>query len=126
MHRGLEIGIHLSPGLKDENFVAGALGNLAAFQLQQERGETLQWQVLRVEEPQHHHFRLVIRHPARVLDLGLAHALKKTLDDLSNESEEDLKRRFQDAQDKGLSPVSLRHIQETPDLWQDDFWNHLG
>lgn len=126
MHRGLEIDLHLTPGLKNDNFIAEALGNLAAYRLQQERGEPLQWQVLRVEESHRHHFRLVVRHPARPLDLGLSHALRKTLDDLSQESEEELSRRFHDAKKEGLKPVPLRHIRESPDLWQDDFWNHLG
>lgn len=126
MHRGIEINLHLTAGLKNENFVAEALGNLAAYRLQQERGETLQWQVLRVEESHHHHFRLVVRHPTRPLDLGLTHALKRTLDDLSNESEEELNRRFHEAKSKGLTPSAIRHVHESPDLWQDDFWNHIG
>ncbi len=126
MHRGLELDLHLSPGLAHENFVAEALGNLAAFHLQKERNEPLEWQVLRVAEAQHHHFRLVIRHPDRALDIGLSHALRKTLDDLSNESEEELNRRFHRARAEGLKPVPLRHVHESPDLWQDDFWNHLG
>lgn len=126
LHRGLEINIHLSPGLANENFVAEALGNLAADRLQRERYEPLQWQILRVELPQTHFFRLAIRHPERALDLGLTHALKNALDELSALSVEDLSRRFHDAQAKGLSPVPLRHVHETPDLWQDDFWRHLG
>ncbi len=126
MHRGLEIDLHLSHGLKNENFVAEALGNLAAYELQRQRGEPLQWQVLRVEESHHHHFRLVVRHPARPLDIGLSHAIRKALDDLSDESEEELSRRFHEARAQGLVPTPLRHIHESPDLWQDDFWNHIG
>ena len=126
MHRGIEIDIHLTPGLKNENFIAEALGNLAAFRLQKERDEPLQWQVIRVDETQHHHYRLVVRHPERALDLGLSHALKKMLDDLSNESEEELSQRFHRAKTEGLTPIPLRRVHESPDLWQDDFWNHLG
>ena len=40
--RGVEIGIHLAPGLADEAFVALALGNLAAYKLASERKERLQ------------------------------------------------------------------------------------
>jgi hypothetical protein len=126
MHRGLEIGLHLRPGLADENFVAKAIGNLAAFRLQQERGETLAWQVLRVDVSGAHHFRLVIRHPERVLDLGLGHDLRRWLDSLSDESVEDLRRRFEVAEREGLKPVELRHVHESADFWQDDFWNFLG
>lgn len=126
MHRGVEVAIHLAPGLKNENFVAEALGNLAAHHLQKERDEPLEWQVLRVEEAGRHHYRLVVRHPDRVLDLGLAHALRASLERYSHESVEELARRFRTAQEHGLRPVPLRHIRESPDLWQDDFWRHLG
>lgn len=126
MHRGIEVDLHLARHVRNENFVAEAIGNLAAFELQEERGEPLQWQVVRVEEAHHHHFRLVIRHPARALDLGLAHAVHITLDRLSEESEEELGRQFREAKAHGLTPVPLRHVHEAPDLWQDDFWNHLG
>ncbi len=126
MHRGIEIAIHFTSGLKNENFVAEALGNLAAFRLQKERGEPLEWQVVRVEESHQHHFRLVIRHPSRALDLGLTHAVKSTLDDLSKESEAELSRKFHDAKSHGLAPVPLRRVHESPDYWQDDFWNYLG
>ena len=112
--------------MKNENFVAEALGNLAAYRLQRERNEPLEWQVLRVEESHHHHFRLVVRHPERPLDLGLSHALKRTLDELSAECEEGIRRRFHEATAAGLKPVPLRHLHEAPDLWQDDFWNHIG
>ncbi len=126
MHRGLEIGLHLKPGLTDENFVAEAIGNLAAFRLQAKRGETLSWQVIRVELPNSHHFRLVIRHPDRVLDVGIEHDLKAILDALSDETVEELRSRFDAAQREGLTPVRLRHLQESVDYWRDDFWNWLG
>jgi hypothetical protein len=126
MHRGIEIGIHLKPGLRNDNFVAEALGNLAAYRLQEERGEALEWQVLRVEESHRHHYRLIVRHPSRVLDLGLAHALKNALDTFSNESVEELSQRFHEAKAHGLKPVALRHVHESLDLWHDDFWKHLG
>ncbi|MGP8072481.1 MAG: DUF2004 domain-containing protein [Thermoplasmata archaeon] len=126
MHRGLELGLHLRPGLTDENFVAEAIGNLAAFRLQQKRGETLEWQVIRVELPHSHHIRLVIRHPDRVLDLGIEHDLKGLLDTLADETVEELRKRFEVAQREGLKPVRLRHVHESVDYWRDDFWNFLG
>ncbi len=126
MPRGVDIDIHLTPGIPDENFVAEALGNLAAYQLESRRGETLQWQVLRVEESGRHHFRLVIRHPDRILDVGLAHDLRDMLDRLSQQSQDELRAAFHRAQRNGLVPVRLRHVRETPDLWQDDFWNWIG
>ncbi len=126
MHRGIEIDLHLTSNLRNENFVAEALGNLAAYRLQQERNEPLQWQVIRVDESHHHHFRLIVRHPERPLDIGLTHALKRMLDELSHESEAELSKRFHEARARGLQPTPLRHVHESPDLWQDDFWNHLG
>lgn len=41
MHRSLEIDLHLAPGLRNENFVAVALDNLAAYQFQEVRHEPL-------------------------------------------------------------------------------------
>ncbi len=125
-HRGLEIDLHLKPGLADEGYIAEAIGNLAAFRLQQERGESLAWQVVRVEGSGAHHFRLVIRHPERVLDVGIGHDLKRLLDSLSDETVEELRRRFDHAKREGLKPVPLRHVHESADFWRDDFWNWLG
>lgn len=126
MHRGLEVGIHLSPGIQNENFVAEVLGNLVAYRLQKERHEPLVWQVIRVEEGGKHHFRLVLRHPDRVLDIGLTQALRRSLEDLSREDVAELGQRFEVAKVEGLMPVPLRHLREEPDLWQDDFWNWIG
>ncbi|MFZ0830472.1 MAG: hypothetical protein WAN40_04975, partial [Thermoplasmata archaeon] len=115
------------PGLSNETFVAQALGNLAAFELQQLRKETLQWQVLQVEtSPGQHHYRLVIRHPDRTVDLGIHHDLSKTLDALSHETEEELARRLSEAESHGLRPVPLRSIHEAVDFWRDDFWHWMG
>jgi len=116
----------LRPGLSGENFIAEAIGNLAAFRLQQDRGEALAWQVVRVEGSGGHHFRLVIRHPERVLDLGIEHDLKRLLDSLSDETVEELRKRFEAAEREGLKPTRIRHVRETVDFWQDDFWNWLG
>jgi hypothetical protein len=123
-HRGIEVGLHLTPGMADENFVAEAICNLAAFRLQQERGEHLDWQVLRVENENSHHFRLVIRHPDRVLDLGIKSDLKPILDALSSLTVEELRGQFTGA--PGLHPVPLRHVHEDVDFWRDDFWNWIG
>ena len=112
--------------MADENFVAMAIGNLAAFLLEQERHETLIWQVIRVESSNSHHIRLVIRHPERVLDVGISQDLKRILDSLSEESVEDLRGRFERAQRDGMKPVALRHLHEEVDFWRDDFWNWLG
>lgn len=125
-HRGLEVDLHLRPGLGEENFIAEAIGNVAAFRLQRERGEPLSWQVLRVEGSGAHHFRLVIRHPDRVLDIGIGPKLRRLLDSLSNETVEELRGRFDDAKREGLKPTRLRHVHESVDFWQDDFWNWLG
>ena len=127
MHRGIEVGIHLRDGLADENFIATALGNLAAYDLQSLRKEALQWQILRVEgSPGQHHFRLIIRHPDRVLDLGLTRDLAKVLDSLSAETQEELARRLTVAESKGLERVPLRRLHEPVDYWKDDFWNWFG
>jgi len=106
--------------------VATAIGNLVAYRLQQARGETLAWQVLRVELPHSHHYRLVLRHPERVLDVGFSHDAARLLDELSNETVEALRQRYHDAEKEGLSPVALRHVSEDVDFWRDDFWNWLG
>ena len=126
MNRGLAVGLHLKPGLPDENFVAEAIGNLAAYLLQAERGESLGWQVLRVQGSGTHHFRLIVRHPTRVLDIGIAHALARHLDSLSDVTLDELRHRFRAAVEKGLQPVRLRHVRESVDFWTDDFWNWLG
>ncbi|MGB6500088.1 MAG: hypothetical protein WBG19_01610 [Thermoplasmata archaeon] len=126
MHRGLEIGLHLKPGLTNENFIAEALGNVAAFRLQQERGESLEWQVVRVDGSTSHHFRLVIRHPDRVLDIGIEHNLRQLLESLSNETVEALRKQFEIAEREGMKPSRLRHVHESVDFWRDDFWNWLG
>jgi hypothetical protein len=127
MSRGLEVGIYLRSGLHDEAFVAQAIGNLAAFELEQKRHEPLEWQVLRVDgSPGQHHYRLVIRHPERALDLGIHHDLAATLTSLSNESEEELSQRLSAAKAAGLVPVAVRPIHEAVDYWRDDFWNWLG
>jgi hypothetical protein len=125
--RGLEVGIYLRPGLKDEAFIAKALGNLAAFQLQQLRKETLQWQILRVDgSPGQHHYRLVIRHPERALDIGIHRDLSATLNDLSHETEQELAHRLSEAESQGLHAVALRAIHEPVDYWRDDFWHWMG
>jgi hypothetical protein len=126
MHRGVEVDIGLRAGLANDGFVAEALGNLAAFELSARRTERLEWQVLRVEVGGRHHFRLVVRHPDRALDLGFARELAEILRSLSADDVEALRKRFETAQRNGLRPVPLRHIRESVDLWQDDFWNWLG
>lgn len=127
MHRGIEIGIFLTPGLHDEEFVAKAIGNLAGYRLQQDRKEPLEWQVLRVDTSSHqHHFRLVVRHPERVLDVGIKKDLSRILQDLSNESVDELRRRFGAAEHDGLRAVPLRRVKEEVDFWQDNFWKFLG
>lgn len=126
MKRGIEVGIYLRSGLDDEDFIASALGNLAAWKLAANRKERLEWQVLRVEESSRHHYRLVVRHPERLLDLGVRTDLVHVLEGLSNEDVTELRHRLSAAKTEGLRPVSLRRVHEQPDLWQDDFWNHLG
>jgi len=126
VNRGIEIGIHLTPGLRDDNFVARAIGNLAAYRLQQDRGETLEWQVLRVEGSSGHHFRLIVRHPERVLDIGIKNDLSRILKDLSDETVDQLEGRFRSAVHEGLKPVPLRRVKEEADFWRDDFWNYIG
>lgn len=127
MHRGVEVAIGLRPGLADEGFVAEALGNLAAFELAHRRDEHLDWQVLRVEGSSgHHHFRIVVRHPDRILDPGFGRELLALLHTLSALDLEGLRARFAKAKGDGLTPVPLRHVAEEVDFWRDDFWNWLG
>lgn len=126
MHRGVVVDLGLRPGLANDGFVAEALGNLAAFELAAQRKEQLQWQVLRVEATGKHHFRLIVRHPERALDLGFAHGLEAILHDLSRKDVDELRVMFARAQHEGLKPVPLRHVREVSDFWQDDFWNWIG
>ncbi len=127
MHRGVELGIFLQRGLHEEEFVAQALGNLAAYRLQQERKEPLEWQVLRVQTSEHqHHYRLVVRHPDRVLDLGFRNDLERILTDLSNETEEQLHDRLRAAEREGLKLQPLRAVKEEVDFWEDKFWEYIG
>ncbi len=127
MRRGIEIGIYLQPGLHDEEFVAYALGNLAAYRLLQARREPLNWQVLRVQTSEHqHHYRLVVRHPDRILDVGIRKDLEHILEELSNETEGQLRRRLHAAERDGLKPAPLRHVQEAVDFWEDRFWEYIG
>ena len=127
MHRGIEVGIYLRPGLVDDNFVAQSIGNLAAFRLAADRHERLEWQVLRVEGTgSRHHYRLVLRHPERLLDIGFRSELERTLNDLSNESVDRLYDRLRTAERDGLRVVPLRHVHEEVDFWEDDFWNFIG
>ncbi len=116
----------MRPGLTDENFVGMAIGNLAAYRLQKERGEALEWQVLRIERTNSHHYRLVIRHPERVLDVGIGSSVRAILDRLSDETVEELREQFSRAEREGLKPVVLRHLHEEVDFWRDDFWNWFG
>ncbi|EQD29308.1 hypothetical protein B2A_14550 [mine drainage metagenome] len=126
MNRGIEVGIYLRPGLDEEDFIASALGNLAAWKLAASREERLDWQVLRVDGSGRHHYRLVVRHPERLLDLGVRTDLVHILDGLSNEDVTKLRHRLSTAKTEGLHTVGLRRVHEQPDLWQDDFWNSIG
>jgi hypothetical protein len=126
MHRGVEVGIYLQPGLDNDNFVAKALGNLAAYRLSGERKEHLDWQVLRVEGTGHHHYRLVLRHPDRALDLGFKSGLETILKELSDESVDQLRERFDAAEKAGMHSVELRTVPQEVDFWRDDFWNWMG
>jgi hypothetical protein len=126
MHRGVETEIYLRPDLTDDNFIAQALGNLAAFELAAQRHERLVWQILRVEMTHRHHYRLLIAHPDRRLDLGIKNDLKGILDWLSALRVEELKAALDRSVSQGLSPVPLRTVHEVVDFWQDDFWTAIG
>ncbi len=126
MARGLEVDIHLVPGLHDEGFVAEALGNLAADELGRARGERLQWQVLRVTGAGGHHYRLIVRHPDHLLDVGLGRALRTTLSRLARFTPAKLHLELDRARAAGLQLVRLRTVHETVDYWHDDFWNWIG
>lgn len=127
MGRGIEIAIHLTPGPADTDSIATDLGNLAAFRLGKHRGEPLTWQVLRVVESDGKHFyRLIVRHPNRVLDIGIRTDLVRILKDLSNDSPTELQAAMRAAEVEGLHRVPLRTIRYEVDYWRDDFWNAIG
>lgn len=126
MHEGVTLDLQVERGTPDEEFVAVAVGNAAAFRLSQERKESLQWQILRVEGGHDAHYRLVLMHPDRSVDIGLRHSLEKKLDMLSSLGLDGLRREFEECKRQGLVPVRLRHVRENYDTWSDDFWNWLG
>jgi hypothetical protein len=127
MSRVVAVGIHLVPNLPEEDFVASAIGNLAAFALERKRKEKLQWQVLRVEESQgKHYYRLVIRHPERVLDLGIRRDLARILDGLSSRGSEILRADYEAAKAQGMRTVEIRSVAADVDYWEDEFWGWIG
>ncbi len=127
MSRGIEIAIHLTPGPADVDSIACDLGNLAAFRLGQKRGEPLDWQILRVVESDGKHFyRLIVRHPTRMLDLGIHADLGRILDEISKSSPGELREAVHTAESQGLRKVPIRTIRYEVDYWRDDFWNAIG
>lgn len=126
MASGVELDLGVREGTPNEDFIAMAVANIAAFSLEKERGEGLQWQVIRVDAEGHHHFRLVVRHPDRALDLGLKHALERELDRLSSMDAAAVRKEYERCGREGLKPSRLRHVSEHPDVWRDDFWNWIG
>lgn len=127
MHRGVELGIYLRPHLHEEESVARALANLAAWRLQEERKERLEWRVLRVQTSEHqHHYRLVVRHPEHMLDLGFRQDLEHLLAELSNETEEEVHAKLAAAEREGLKPQPVRFVKEEVDFWEDKFWEYAG
>ena len=113
MERGLEFDLRLAPGHRHETFFAQALGSLAVDRFQSERGEPLQWQVLRIDEWHLHHFRLVVRRPTWLLDLGLHHQVRRTLEDLSREDEEELAARFRREASTTATTTAMATIPRT-------------
>jgi len=127
MHRGVEVGIFLRPGIDDDNAVAEALGNLAAFRLAGVRRERLLWQVLRIQTSSaQHHYRVVLRHPDRILDTGFRSDLGRILGELSDLTEDALRDELRAAERAGLQVVKVRRVEEDVDFWRDDFWNFMG
>ncbi len=126
VHRGVELDLGLRPGLPNEGFVAEALGNLAAYELAGRRSEPLAWQIVRVEVGHSHHFRLIVRHPERRLDIGFLHDLREILHALSAQDVGTLRTGLAEAERHGLKLVRLRHVREQVDYWHDDFWNWIG
>lgn len=115
--------MHLRPGLPEEAYVAGAICNLTAFELGRARGESMVWQVLRVQGSAGYHYRLVMRARTRLLDWGLSRDAKRILEEVSNRSVDELRIRFDSALTQGMKPVAIREVAEDVDYWRDEFWN---
>ncbi len=127
MSTGIELDIEVRNGVANEEFIAVAIGNIASYNLSRERNEGLQWQVLQVDvNGHHHHYRLVLRHPEKTLDIGLKHALEKELTRLSSLDEEGLRSEYVKCEKDGLKPSRLKHVSDHHDTWNDDFWNWIG
>ncbi len=82
--------------------------------------------MLEVEGTRAHHFRLVLRHPTRLLDVGFKSALSATLDRLSAHAVDQLRGELRAAEAAGLHPLELRRVPEEVDFWRDDFWNWIS
>lgn len=126
MSEGIELDIGVREGMANEEFIAVAIGNIASYNLSRERNEGLQWQILRIEESGSHHYRVVLRHPDKSLDIGLKRALEKELKRLSSLDVENIRDEYEKCEKDGLKPSRLRHVSEHPDTWNDDFWNWIG
>jgi hypothetical protein len=125
--RGVELGIHLVPGLDNDDAVAEALGNLAPYSLAQERHQTFEWQVLRVQEPSGgHHYRLVLRRPNSLTRFGLRKALIGSLNQWAVKTPQALSSALEDAVRSGLRVVPLREVDQEVDYWADEFWVWWG
>ncbi len=127
MHRSLEFGICLRAGIRDERIIAQAFGNLAASRLQRERNEKLEWHVLGADTSlSRRHFRLVIRHPQRVLDRGRQRNLSELHEQLSDGTPDELARLLSESEARGPRQIPVGTIHEAVDFWQEDLWKWLG
>ncbi len=127
MSRGLDVAFRLQGEPAQLDAVAEAAGNLAAVGVAAAREEPLEWRIFRIDQLDGgSHYRLAVRHPARLFDLGLERDLRQELARCCAEPPEELLGRFAAARRGGLAAVAIKAIPETVDYWADPLWVRIG
>jgi hypothetical protein len=91
--------------------------------LERTRGENLFWKIIRVEQDGvGHHYAIVVRHPSRLLDLGIHAQFGSLLKDLSQLPENGLLSRFEQSKHGGFQTIPLTIVEEEADYWLDKDW----
>jgi hypothetical protein len=125
--RGLDVAFRLEGDPRALDGVAEAAGNLAAAKVAADRKEPLDWRIFRIDQLDGGlHYRLAVRHPARLLDLGLEKQLRQELARRCTEPPERLLEEYRAARARGLPGVALRAVPETVDYWADPLWVRIG
>lgn len=127
MARGLDVAFRLEGDPLRVDEVAEAAGNLVAAEVGTARKEKLEWRIFRIDQLDGgRHYRLAVRHPARVFDIGLEGQLRQQLAHRCTEPPEALLEEYARARQAGLEAVPIRAVPETVDYWADPLWVRMG